>query len=226
MRRPWIILWYCLAGLVVWIGAQLGFVWLRDQGPAALPAIGALAWDRAAYLAAMPLCGGLLLRLLGGEEGRWFPPAEDWRRHPWSRQSLFGLGGGVLLFGLVAISAVLRKRFDLAPDADHVSFLRTLLNSDGWTAWLAAASAALLTPLLEESFYRLQLQRFLAPAGKAVAAGVSALLFAVAHPLAVFPELLLCGLCFAVLYWRCGPLAAILAHVVYNSLTLAGEGLA
>lgn len=90
---------------------------------------------------------------------------------------------------------------------------------------VAVLTAVVVTPLLEEWFYRGELQRFLDRGARWWSLLLQAGLFALLHPPAVWPMLLLVGLSFGGLYWRLGLGSAMVAHAVYNAALFGLHGL-
>ena len=85
--------------------------------------------------------------------------------------------------------------------------------------------AVAVTPLLEEWFYRGELQRFFDRGHRSWSLLLQAVLFAAMHPAALFPLLLFVGLACGGLYWRHGLASAIVAHAVYNAALIALHGI-
>ncbi len=91
--------------------------------------------------------------------------------------------------------------------------------------FVAVLTAVVVTPVLEEWFYRGELQRFLDRGVRWWSLLLQAGLFALLHPPAVWPMLLLVGLAFGGLYWRHGLGSAMVAHAVYNAALFGLHGL-
>lgn len=103
----------------------------------------------------------------------------------------------------------------LAPDRQRLS--AALATREGWPVYFVLSG--LVTPLLEEFFYRGLLTGFLRRQGLRAwfALALPALCFAAAHPLDVAPLLGTIGLLFGVLFWRWGLASAVVAHSTYNA---------
>jgi len=87
--------------------------------------------------------------------------------------------------------------------------------------WIFLMLTGLLTPFLEEAYYRGILLPFLLKFVSPVSAiTFQALLFAFSHQLRALPFMLIIGVALGILCWRFGLGAAILAHSIYNSLIL------
>lgn len=130
----------------------------------------------------------------------------------------FGLFGGCLLFGLMlAFDAYIRSPGSPALSPDRLQMRSALERFDGLILYLPLS--ALITPLLEEIFYRGILIGFLRGQGLRpwFALLLPALCFAAAHPPATFPLLLGIGLVLGVLFWRYGLASAVVAHSTYNA---------
>ncbi|MCE9596876.1 MAG: CPBP family intramembrane metalloprotease [Spirochaetia bacterium] len=97
--------------------------------------------------------------------------------------------------------------------------------SSGAALPFALLISGLLTPAAEELLYRAGLFQFLSRSiSRSMALILSTFCFAIVHPIASAPFMVLCGLVFGVLYWRYGLIPSILAHVVYNLLILLSAG--
>jgi len=133
--------------------------------------------------------------------------------------AVYGAGLGALMFGAVFLLNYSGAAPNNAPDPNGASG-RIALRPEFMALFFL--STGLITPLLEEFYYRGILQGFLQTRGGSTIAAIlaPALLFALAHsprsalPLGIF------GLLLGILYWRYRLGAPILAHTTYNSLIL------
>ncbi|MBX7058439.1 MAG: CPBP family intramembrane metalloprotease [Leptospirales bacterium] len=217
---------------LTWMFSQLVYMalrslWLSEES---LPSF----WlERLYYLISMPLCGALLLHSLHaiGEPaslslkdlGSRFPDRAEWQKSALWRQAMAALAAALALSALIFFEAYIRRHFGWQPSTAAANRLRDLAQSGVGALHSILLAGILITPLLEEVFYRLLLQRSLQASIGAWSILLPAGLFALAHPAAVWPELLGAGLCFGFLFWRYGPAATILAHALYNALVLIGE---
>jgi membrane protease YdiL (CAAX protease family) len=136
--------------------------------------------------------------------------------------------GGVGL--QVAIGIALVPIVHLVDESQTV--VRDLDEASGAELWLLAVTALLLAPVLEELLFRgLLLRALLRRTTPVAAVAVSAVVFALVHPLldpslgsvAVVPGLLGVGLLTGVLAVRTGDLSRpILVHLGFNLLTVVG----
>lgn len=188
--------------------------------------------DRLAYALSFGLLGSLLLlftlpRLLR------HPPAS--RPSPaWQTVWLIGISSGLVMFLLIWLSQAGQ------PEATglHHQRMQVLMQEPGYTlqTWLATG---LLTPTLEEVFYRAGMCSFLIGSGlveqwnRYLLPDHSVDQIGPAHLLLLIPAVafalvhrqyhllfLLWGIVFTLLYLRYGLLAAIVSHSTYNSLLI------
>ncbi len=152
----------------------------------------------------------------GEPTARWW--AGDSTR---SRVRAIGVAAGV---GLVLFGAMFLYDFflrpEFGPDADRPHIRAGLSDARGLLFTLGVS--ALVTPVLEELFYRGILTRFLLARGLPAwsALLLQAICFGAAHPPEVWPLIAGIGLCSGVLFWRSGLVAAVVAHSVYNACIL------
>lgn len=86
---------------------------------------------------------------------------------------------------------------------------------------VAALAWLLLVPVTEEFVHRGILLSAFADRGGAFAVGVSAAIFAAAHPVGSIPFVVLSGIILGVQYWRCGSLLPpIVTHATYDGLQI------
>lgn len=94
--------------------------------------------------------------------------------------------------------------------------------ASGWERFLGLFFAVLLHPILEEVLFRGYLWRYFATRsdyGPRRALMVSAVIFAICHPIEIWLPAMYLGLLFGWVYWRTGQLhQAIYAHVLHNLL--------
>ena len=165
-------------------------------------------WEHFWFGLSVTAAGGLLF---------WMLPvfADPDRRPLWLRVNVWtalnaGVATGLLLF---AGSALLRFFEPGGPPASQPVLLQEALLT------------GLLTPILEEIFFRGSLQRYFERNGLALwlTLLLPAVLVARVHAPNVRFFLFFVGFFFGVLFWRCGLVSAIVAHVTYNSLILAAQ---
>ena len=81
--------------------------------------------------------------------------------------------------------------------------------------------SGVITPILEEIYYRGLLLSFLQGAtAPYIAIFIQAAFFAISHPPAIFGFMFYVGSILGILCWRYGVVSSILAHTIYNSLIL------
>lgn len=133
---------------------------------------------------------------------------------------LYGLAGGGGAFLLVRGILEIWKRSAGMPEA--TSPMRSVLDEGGSAFLFLLLASGVVTPILEEIFYRGMLLGFLRDAGVPTSGALvfQALLFALAHTGPAVPVMVFVGLVFGILFWRQGLSSAIVAHVVYNSAIL------
>ena len=160
--------------------------------------------------------GGLLLR-------RSFRKLVYFRKRGKRWQDSFrGMFVGLLLFvGLQGYLALL-------PEDGSLGGFQQELSTSLQTSVLPILVVGVVTPVLEEVFYRGFLQEFLTEnlCPPALFLVLSAAFFALAHltgKLPVLPFLFVVGLSLGILYWRSGLVPAILAHALYNSAILVAS---
>jgi len=90
-------------------------------------------------------------------------------------------------------------------------------------AALITASLLLVTPVMEEFFYRGALFSFFARADRHLALLLQALLFGFAHYYFVAPVMAFAGLVFGIVSMRFGLSASMISHSLYNALILIAE---
>ena len=198
------------------LGAELGRAGLQsallERGLYAL-VFGAMAYAWFAWF---------LPRVFELEAGLWRPEGEPAGRLLWGPAPVRGLAWGVAV-GLVLLAAMpvyhhwIRPGFDTGTTTAPSDLARALTTPAGLAR--ALLLTGLVTPLLEEFFYRVILVGFCLRQNLTPLFSVSlgALIFAAVHPPEVRPLLLVIGLGLGVLFWRCGPGSAVLAHSIYNA---------
>lgn len=179
-----------------------------------------LLLDRLLYLLIIPVGGALLYLRLPGPVGIERTPFErpEPRPSPWVSGMIGGLIGILLFLALLGWLRVIGPE-KAQPTMDGFSW--ELLQSPTRFG-THVFSVGIVTPILEEIFYRAVLLRFLLELKHppATAIVLQALCFGFSHPLPVVPVLTLIGLLLGVLYWRTGLGSSILAHSGYNLLIL------
>jgi membrane protease YdiL (CAAX protease family) len=134
--------------------------------------------------------------------------------------------------GIVATSAALAIAVRLLPGYDDStidSFFRFVTALDGASWWLLLLLSGVIAPFAEELFYRGALQsRFVDRFGPATGITVTSVLFGFAHLTALHGlSAFVLGAYLGWIAWISGSCrAAIVAHVVNNSLAVLGAGAA
>ena len=154
--------------------------------------------------------------LLLERPNREFGPIQFFKRNRHIIISLIpGLISGILMFVLLYFYLeFFSKPVNTSPDSFQLEIPDKL--------FVFIIYTGIITPLLEEIFYRGVLQRFLLKFTDSVliAIVIQALFFALAHNINAAPVMIPVGLVFGILYWRFGLASSILAHMVYNTLIL------
>ncbi len=139
---------------------------------------------------------------------------------PSLKSVVYGLGGGAVVFLVVRGVLEIYKQSAVLPEPS--SPLRTLVDEGGTAFLFLVIASGIVTPILEEIFYRGILLGFLRDVGTPTAGTLlfQAVLFALAHTGPAVPIMVFVGLGFGILFWRQGLSSAIVAHIVYNSAIL------
>ena len=199
----------------IYLGSMALFQTYYDSGSVFL------VLDRISYAVTYPLLGSILFHYLPGGKVQWFLIS---RRNGFSSfypAFYLGLTTGLLSFFCVWI---------LHPGEASISSPEPHYKTTGH-AMLFYGASILLTPIMEEFFYRGLFQEYLErQCPVALSLFLPAFCFGLAHislqnPV-VFPLLTLVGFLFGVLYWRCGLGSSILAHGVYNLAILLSANFA
>ena len=173
-------------------------------------------FDRAAYFVLYPLAG-------------WF--SFKWileRNFPEKRFTPEGPAGNLqkmLFYALISafflILVMLFFHFFIPSDNSGVLNRNTgKLPSVSFLILFTAASV-ILTPVMEEIFYREFLGKFLAERmGWETGIFLQALLFAFAHKTAILPVMFTVGIACGIMYFKFGLKGSILTHSLYNALVL------
>ncbi len=134
-----------------------------------------------------------------------------------------GLLVGVILYGVVFFGHQLYELLPLpSPPRESVQpTVEKALKSEEGFLWILLFTG-LLTPLLEELYYRTILQGSLLSMESSIfwALLFQALCFGLAHDFYVAPLLGIVGLVLGTLYWRNGVVSSWTAHATYNILIL------
>lgn len=160
-----------------------------------------------------------LRRLLKARSDYLIPPnfLRDHRTLRWA-----GIGGlaGIGMFACVRVYLEIQKRAYGLPDGS--SIVKAQLDGSFLDLFFLFVLTGLLTPILEEIFYRQLVLGFLRDTNVPTAGALlfQAALFALAHTGPAIPVMLFVGLAFGILFWRQSLASAIVAHIVYNSAIL------
>lgn len=233
LRSGLLVLVACCVWLLAHESYRIGAGWLRivlaDSGWNWHRDWPALLADRLCYGLLVTGAGWLLLRIwLAPPAGQPTPAnalstsGAGARTRAWA----IGVAAGCGLFAGVWLLHQILVGLSLAPQGTRPELSAAL--SQGWQQILLhLLFSAVFTAVLEELFFRGALQAWLHAHGVAppVAIGTGAILFALVHPVAVWPVLCAVGVAFGFLFWRWGPGSTILAHAVYNALLILSRSL-
>ena len=138
---------------------------------------------------------------------------------------LWALAGGFAAFALVFLLTVYGGSiFGFEQKSgyltDRHSPLREMLQRDSSLLLWHLLFSALLTAIIEETYYRACLQNYLQSGlGPFLSISISAFIFALAHGEVIY-FMLWPAFVFSILFWKQGLVSAIVAHTLYNALIL------
>lgn len=213
-------------GLMAHVGVQAMLMWLgleflvRMSGSGGLGAMvgGPLGGDMLAVLAMMPSGVWWIVRY-AEKKG---VSRQDWG-YRWDRQALLaGLAGGVLIMGLLYLTAWVDSRvFGLGGEGVGPAV------ESAWVGWILLGVNGMVVPVLEEWVWRGVVQTSLVRVwGLAVGATVTAVAFALKHvvidaSVARLTTLLMFAAVVGLVRTRWGTGASTVAHVVANTTATA-----